>query len=122
MYLCTLVYGTILIAGGVTLHDLVIELEEVVDWFLLGVHLEVRDSDLMAIKETHLLSRDVNGSKIDLFTTWLRTSHHPKWFSVVRALMGIRMEALARKLAVKHGKSILHTDRHHSCKYNLHTV
>ncbi len=91
--------------GAVTLKALVSELEEVIDWFNFGVHLEVRESDLMIIRHTHLNSRDVKASKTDLFTTWIRTSSQLTWSAVVRALVGIRMEPLAKKLAMKYGKN-----------------
>ncbi len=91
--------------GAVTLKALVTELEDVLDWFNFGVHLEVRESDLMIIRHTHLNSRDVKASKTDLFTTWIRTSSLLTWSAVVRALVGIRMEPLAKKLAMKYGKN-----------------
>ncbi len=93
--------------GAVTLKALVTELEEVIDWFNFGVHLEVRESDLMAIRYTHLNSRDIKASKTDLFTLWLKSSNQLTWSTVVRALVGIRMEPLAKKLAMKYGKRII---------------
>ena len=46
--------STSLIPGAVTLKSLVSELHEVVDWFHLGVHLDVPDSELMKIKRSYL--------------------------------------------------------------------
>ncbi len=91
-------------AGAVTLKDLVAELESVMDWFHLGVFLEVSQSDLLIIKSTHELSRNIKASKSDLFIAWMNTCAQPTWSAVVRALVGIRMEALAKKLAMKYGK------------------
>ncbi len=61
----------------------------------------------MAIRHTHLNSRDIKASKTDLFTLWLKSSNQLTWSTVVRALVGIRMEPLAKKLAMKYGKRII---------------
>lgn len=74
------------------------------DWFHLGIHLEVGESELMAISHKHQNSRDLKASKTDLFTVWLRTSNQPSWSAIVRALVGIRMMNLAMKLGMKYGK------------------
>lgn len=78
-------------------------MREVIDWFHLGVHLGVKEAKLQAIKYTHERSRNLEESKSDLFSAW-ETTNEPTWSAVVRALVGIGMMSLAKKLAMKYGK------------------
>ena len=40
--------------------------------------------------------------------TWLKQTTDASWSTVVRALVGIKMGALAQKIAVKYGESFPH--------------
>ena len=90
-------------AGAITLKSLVIELEDVTDWFHLGVYLEVSTTTLINIKYKYCYSNDNEASKTAMFIAWMNEVK-PTWSAVVRALVGIRMKPLARKLAMKYGK------------------
>ena len=93
--------STSLIPGAVTLKSLVSELHEVVDWFHLGVHLDVPDSELMKIKRSYL---EVDDCKTQVLIFWMKQALQLTWSAVVRALVGIRMYSLAQKIAIKYGE------------------
>ncbi len=94
-------------AGTITLKALVTELEHVRDWFHLGVYLEVPEADLMAISYKHETSRNLKAIKSDLFTAWMKSCAQPTWSAVVKALVGVQMEPLAKKLGLRYGKNYI---------------
>ena len=87
-----------------TIKDLVSELHDVVSWFLLGIYLDVSDSELMKIRADHKEKTDA--CKTEMLVTWLRQTTDASWSMVVRALVGIKMRPLAQKVAVKYGESV----------------
>ena len=89
------------IPSPVTIKDLVSELHEVISWFQLGICLDISPSELMKIREDHREKTDT--CKTEMLVTWLKQTTKPSWSTVVRALVGIRMGALAQKVAVKYG-------------------
>ena len=89
------------IPGSVTLKTLVSELHEVVDWFHLGVHLDIHDSELMKIKRSY---QEEDDRKTQALIFWMKQSLDQSWSAVVRALVGIRMYNLAHKIAIKYGE------------------
>ena len=66
----------------------------------LGICLEISPSELMKIRVNH---REVDACKSEMLMTWLRQSSDVSWSAVVRALVEIRMGALAQKVALKYG-------------------
>ena len=96
-------YGYGLPIGAVTLKDLVAELDDVTDWFHLGIYLEVNTTTLTNIRHKYRYSDGKNVSKTDMFIAWINEVE-PTWSAVVRALVGIKMMPLARKLGTKYGK------------------
>ena len=89
------------------IKDLITELHDVVSWFQLGIYLDISPSDLMKIRADHREKTDA--CKTEMLVTWLKQTTDTSWSMVVRALVGIRMGALAQKVAVKYGES--HTNR-----------
>ena len=85
---------------AVTIKDLISELHDVISWFQLGICLEISPSELMKIRVNH---REVDACKSEMLMTWLRQSSDVSWSAVVRALVEIRMGALAQKVALKYG-------------------
>jgi len=88
----------------VTIKDLINELHDVISWFLLGIYLDISPSELMKIRADHRDKTD--DCKTEMLVTWLRQTTNASWSTVVRALVGIRMGALAQKVAVKYGESV----------------
>ena len=60
----------------------------------------------MRIRADHREKTD--DCKIEMLVTWLKQTMNASWSAVVRALVGIRMGALAQKVAVKYGESFPH--------------
>ena len=89
-----------------TIKDLITELHDVISWFQLGIYLDISPSELMKIRADHREKMD--DCKTEMLITWLRQTTGASWSAVVRALVGIRMGALAQKIAVKYGESVPH--------------
>jgi len=87
-------------SAPVTIKDLVSELHDVISWFQLGIYLDISPTELMKIRADH---REVDACKSEMLMTWLRQNRDASWSAVVRALVGIRMGALAQKVALKYG-------------------
>ena len=83
-----------------TIKDLITELHDVISWFQLGIFLDVSPSELMKIRVDH---REVDACKSEMLMTWLRQTKDASWSAVCRALVGIRLGALAQKVALKYG-------------------
>ena len=97
-----------------TLKDLVIQLDEVVDWFKLGILLDISSSKLKRIRADH---RETNACKTEMLVMWMEQTTNASWTTVVRALVGIRMETLAQNIAAKYGESVLHRVSVHVLRY-----
>ena len=107
----------LLTSAAVTIKDLVSELHDVISWFQLGIYLDISPSELMKIRADHREKTD--DCKTEMLVTWLNQTADVSWSTVVRALVGIRMGALAQKIAVKYGESFPHKWVHstqNSCK------
>ena len=65
------------------LKDLINELEEVTDWFLLGLCLGLFESQLEVIKQDHKTNDE---RRREVLATWAR-QEKPTWSTVVCALM-----------------------------------
>ena len=94
----------------VTIKELINELHDVISWFQLGIYLDISPSELMKIRADHREKTD--DCKTEMLVTWLRQTTDASWSAVVRALVGIKMGALAQKVAVKYGESLPHKHVH----------
>ena len=80
------------------MKDLVNELQEVTDWFQLGLSLRVPESVLKTIE------RDLdttNKRKQEMLIEWMKREV-PKWSTMVKALFDMGMTDQAIKIASKH--------------------
>jgi len=84
------------------LKDLINELEEVTDWFLLGLCLGLFESQLEVIKQDHKTNDE---RRREVLATWAR-QEKPTWSKVVCALMEMGdHQVLASQIAEKYGIS-----------------
>ena len=97
--------NTFLTLAVVTLRDLVTELEVVVNWFKLGIQLDISSSKLRKIRADH---RVTDACKTEMLMMWMDQTTNASWTTVVRALQRMRMETLAQSIAAKYGESVLH--------------
>ena len=82
------------------------ELQEVTDWFSLGLYLDIPLAELYCIKYDTIL-RSTQQFRTEMFSVWMRKHPEPSWPRVVKALMEIGREKLAHKIALKYGKNSL---------------
>ena len=99
--------SSFLSSDRLTLVKLVSELTTVVDWFHLGLYLGVPEHELFSIQCEQM--KNVQQCRTDMLNWWLQRGAQRTWTSVVRALEGIKMELLARKIATKYGMSTIHS-------------
>ena len=92
------------------MKELINELHDVISWFQLGIYLDISPSELMKIRVDH--REKIDDCKTEMLVTWLKQTTDTSWSTVVRALVGIRMGALAQKVAVKYGESVPHKQVH----------
>lgn len=82
------------------LLDLQRELKPVVEWFSLGVQLEIPESDLLTIRKDH---RDTVDCRLQMLLKWGQMEKRT-WSKLVIALANIDRKFLADKLAKKYSK------------------
>ena len=92
-----------LITGPETLIDLASELEEVVWWYNLGIHLKVPKYVLVTIRVDH---RSTEDQKNALCRWWLDKTlkNEKKWSRIVEAVARAGYRYLAEKIALKYSK------------------
>ena len=86
----------------VSLHELLIELKDIDDWFELGVYLGIPDHKLREI-EQDCRYMDVEECKMAMILLW-RQMTVPTWSAVVNALAEIGQHKLALEIASKYSK------------------
>ena len=91
------------VSGPPTLHQLLADLYDIVEWYLLGVYLDIPETDLEVIKCENNKVRD---RRREMLSTWLRRCQ-PTWATIVTALTGIGRKSLAYKLALKYGRRVV---------------
>lgn len=93
------------LSGKLTLLKLCMELQDVFDWYGLGLHLGIHPRDLENIKHNKLHSP--LEFRREMLSVWMKKLPEPSWSRVVKALMEMGMERLASNIARKHGKTDL---------------
>ena len=83
------------------------QLEEVVDWFHLGLCLGIPQHELLIMEDYQRGHK--KRCRTDMLSWWLQHGTQRRWTSIVRAVEGIKMEPLARKIATKYGRFINQT-------------
>ena len=76
-----------------------------VEWFLLGIYLDIPESDLEKIKYEN--QWNVSDCKREMLSTWLRRNPQPTWATIVNTLTDIGRMSLAYKIALKYGKQMV---------------
>jgi len=84
------------------------ELYEVVEWFSLGLHLDVPPEELKHIEYEPRL-QNIQQRRIEMLTTRMKKLPKLSWSHTVTALMAVKRESLAQKIALKYGKSTVYT-------------
>ena len=84
---------------GVAMKDLLIELQELTDWFKFGVEVGVQESKLKEIRQDY---EDTEECKSEMLLIWMN-KEVVTWTKVIRALVEIGMERLALAIASKYG-------------------
>lgn len=92
-----------IIAGPKNLAELTSELKEVVDWYHLGVRLNIPDYQLKIIAKNN--PRDVATCRTEMLSLWMNTVQG-KWATIVQALVETGSRTLACEIALKHGTSL----------------
>ena len=94
------------------MKEILQELEEVTDWYYLGLCLGVEEPRLKAIRKDN--KGNENRKRAMLFA-WSKLQV-PTWRKVVRALLEMGERVLAEKIAKKYGKFIMVFILHQSIK------
>ena len=93
------------------LKDLVSELQEVTDWFHLGICLGILLAKLQSIKQDY---RHIDERRREVLLAW-RDNEDPTWSKLVSALVDMRNISLAYQIAGKYGNNTI-------CKLNIQTI
>ena len=80
------------------MKDLVNELQEVTDWFQLGLSLRVPESVLRTIQQDLITT---NKCRQEMLIEWMK-QEVPKWSTIVKALLDAGMTDQAIKIALIH--------------------
>ena len=89
-----------------TLKLLDLELQEVSEWFRLGLYLDIPSPKLYDIKHDSAL-HCAQDKRTEMLSVWTRLLPGPSWSCVVKALMDVGRETLAHRIADKYGTCIL---------------
>ena len=81
------------------LHELVNELQDIIDWISFGLHLEIKMPKLESIKAD---CPTLAERRIQMLNEWQKNVT-PTWSAVVQKLAETGMRKLASDLAQKHG-------------------
>ena len=83
------------------LKDLINELQDVIDWFYLGMCLNVPIPTLLTIKQD---LRNTDDCRIKMLTAWMNQEEEPTWSKIVAALHEMKKTALAEQIGSKFGR------------------
>ena len=86
--------------SGPQLKDLV--LVRAVEWYDLGLQLEVENAELKVIQKNH--PGDLRACRREMFEAWLRTTPNPSYQQLVEALLEVGEINEADRLCDKYGK------------------
>ena len=89
-----------------TLKELVAAVSDVNDWFGLGIHLDLKMSQLKDIDVTYH-KEGVERLKAEMFDTWLKSSPSVSWTDLIKALKAIDENKVASQIEAScSGKSL----------------
>ena len=81
------------------LGEFVRELKDV-DWYILGRHLDLSQSELREIELNH--QNSIGRMRIAMFDKWLKKENNPSWKKIIAALEEMDETSLASRLNSKH--------------------
>lgn len=93
-------------ADELTLLELCMELQDISDWYGLGLHLGIQQRDLENIQHNDKLHSPLEFRR-EMLSVWMKKLPEPSWSRVVKALVEMGMERVASNIARKHGKTDL---------------
>ena len=82
-----------------------LESVQVIEWYDLGLQLELKDADLQVIKRNNL--GDLKACRREMFKAWLRVTPIPSYLQLVEALVAVDEVTEAEYLCEKYGKWII---------------
>ena len=85
--------------------ELVEELKQVVDWFHLGLYLEVPEHELKIIDRNY--PQDTKRCRTEMLSWWMNNTLWKKWATIVQALEKTGSKVLACNIALKYGTTLL---------------
>lgn len=96
-------YSPVRYKGPENLLQLEIELKEVINWFHLGIHLEVPWEKLMSFQMAH--PEFPERCRSEVFQYYMQMTVDKNWLTIVQALARIGHVTLAIKIARKYGNN-----------------
>ena len=93
------------------LKEMVIVLEELVDWKEFGIHLGIEYHEIERIKKEN---RSIDDSKIKLYNYWLNADTTASWQKVINALERMKLKTLSSQIRRKHCSQTCNSDTVHS--------
>ena len=78
------------------------KLTKVVDWYVLGLHLNIPKYELDKIQKQFLLNEGVERCKAEMLDMWLKKEEEPHWRVIVDALEKMKNYELAQELRDLH--------------------
>ena len=78
------------------------KLTKVVDWYVLGLHLNIPKYELDKIQKQFLLNEGVERCKAEMLDMWLKKEEEPHWRVIVNALEKMKSYELAQELRDLH--------------------
>lgn len=81
------------------------ELTEVVDWYHLGLYLEISGVELQIVANDH--PQDTKMCRTKMLSWWMNNVEERKWTTIVHALAKTGSRFLASKIALKYGTSLI---------------
>ena len=78
------------------------KLTKVVDWYVLGLHLNIPKYELDKIQKQFLLNEGVERCKAEMLDMWLKKEEEPHWRVIINALEKMKSYELAQELRDLH--------------------
>ena len=80
-----------------TVKQLMAAVSDVSDWHALGIHLDLKMSQLMDIDRTYH-KEGLKRIKAEMLSVWLNTSSSASWADLIKALKSIDEDTVASKI------------------------
>ena len=84
-----------------TLKNLSEELSDVIQWYVLGIKLNLPQSVLAIIEANH--PRDIERCRLEMLNKWLQMTPTASWSEIVQALYEMDLHSVAQKVQQVHG-------------------